>query len=112
MALVKYYEDNMEIALERFSNMEDRYRFNDYYPPDYLPSYRTSVSIRIETTPVMVSDNIEKKPKNDKAIRCKCCGKYFVFSVGEQLYYQKHQFDDPKKCKSCRELLKNSKKAS
>jgi len=40
----------------------------------------------------------------DKQIQCKDCGKDFVFTEGEQEFYNKQNppFSDPVRCASCR----------
>ena len=43
----------------------------------------------------------------DKIIVCKICGKEFLFSVNEQIFYLDKDFTDPKSCSQCR---KNKKK--
>jgi DNA-directed RNA polymerase subunit RPC12/RpoP len=36
------------------------------------------------------------------AISCIQCGTEFEFSINEQLHYKEMNFDDPKRCPSCR----------
>jgi CxxC-x17-CxxC domain-containing protein len=39
----------------------------------------------------------------DRVLRCANCGMEFVFTVGEQLFFQKRNFlNDPKHCRKCR----------
>lgn len=38
----------------------------------------------------------------DKLIICTECGKEFVFTTGEQIFYHKRGFHDPRRCQSCR----------
>ena len=39
----------------------------------------------------------------DKVLRCVDCGKDFVFTAGEQLFFHDKQFhNDPKRCKACK----------
>lgn len=45
----------------------------------------------------------------DKKIICKDCGKEFVFTAGEQEFYKEKQFNDPVRCKECREKRKANK---
>ena len=41
--------------------------------------------------------------KKDKTIVCKDCGKEFVFTVGEQEFYEEKGFtNEPVRCKECR----------
>ena len=43
----------------------------------------------------------------DKTIKCKDCGKEFVFSVGEQEFYKEKGFtNDPVRCPECRRAKK------
>ena len=45
----------------------------------------------------------------DKTLVCKECGQEFVFTAGEQEFYQEKGFtNDPKKCKACRDARKNA----
>lgn len=47
--------------------------------------------------------------KKDKTIVCKDCGKDFVFTVGEQEFYEEKGFtNEPVRCKECRDAKKNS----
>ncbi len=46
----------------------------------------------------------------DKTIVCCDCGQEFVFTVGEQKFYQlKGLANEPKRCKACRDKKKLSK---
>jgi len=45
----------------------------------------------------------------DKQLTCVDCGTEFVFSAGEQLFFQEKQFtNDPKLCKQCKAKRKRS----
>ena len=45
--------------------------------------------------------------KQDKKIICKDCGKEFIFTVGEQEFYQEKGFtNEPVRYKECREAKK------
>ena len=44
--------------------------------------------------------------KMDKKIICKDCGKEFVLTVGEQEWYEEKGFNDPVRCKECRQVRK------
>ncbi len=49
--------------------------------------------------------------KKDKTLTCKDCGAEFVFTVGEQEFYEEKGFtNEPVRCKACREAKKNSNK--
>ncbi|HCA72057.1 MAG TPA: zinc-binding protein [Ruminococcaceae bacterium] len=44
----------------------------------------------------------------DKTLICKECGAEFVFTAGEQEFYAAKGFiHEPRRCKACREKLKN-----
>lgn len=46
----------------------------------------------------------------DKTLICKDCGQEFVFTAGEQDFYEEKGFtNEPQRCKSCRDARKNSK---
>ncbi|HOP65911.1 MAG TPA: zinc-ribbon domain-containing protein [Bacilli bacterium] len=45
----------------------------------------------------------------DKTLTCANCGKEFVFTAGEQEFYQEKGFSEPKKCKACREEAKRAR---
>lgn len=39
----------------------------------------------------------------DEKLTCKDCGKEFLFTVGEQEFYKKNDFQNkPQRCKECR----------
>ena len=42
----------------------------------------------------------------DKSLTCKDCGNEFVFSAGEQEFYSKQGFNEPVRCKACRDAKK------
>jgi hypothetical protein len=50
----------------------------------------------------------EKKPIDDQLLTCVACGAEFVFSVGEQVYYQSKLLSVPRRCKKCRDDRKRS----
>lgn len=47
----------------------------------------------------------------DKKIVCVECEKVFLFTAGEQEFYKGKGFDDPKRCKVCRQARNNKKGA-
>lgn len=49
------------------------------------------------------------QPMNDKTIKCIECAKVFIFSVKEQEYFQTMNFNEPKRCKKCKSMLKEAK---
>lgn len=46
---------------------------------------------------------------NDKKIVCKDCNKEFIFTIGEQAFYESKGFSEPVRCKDCREKRKQEK---
>lgn len=53
----------------------------------------------------------------DEVLRCRNqfedgteCGKKFIFTEGEQEFYQEKGFDTPKRCNECREQRKKEKR--
>ncbi len=45
----------------------------------------------------------------DKTIKCSECQEEFVFTAGEQEFYQTKGLNDPKKCRACRDKFKAEK---
>jgi len=45
----------------------------------------------------------------DKTITCIGCGRPFDFSSGEQEFFKKKDFNDPKRCPQCRAKRKQEK---
>jgi CxxC-x17-CxxC domain-containing protein len=43
---------------------------------------------------------------SDKTLVCRDCGQSFVFTAGEQAFYQERGFSEPQRCKSCRDKRK------
>lgn len=48
----------------------------------------------------------------DKTVTCIKCGKEFVFTKGEQEFYQTKGLYEPKKCKECRDEAKREKQSN
>lgn len=49
----------------------------------------------------------------DKTLTCKDCGTEFVFTAGEQEFYQAKGFEnEPQRCKSCRDARKAQSRAN
>lgn len=45
----------------------------------------------------------------DQTMQCKDCGKDFVWTIGEQEFYQKKGFDNkPSRCPDCRKMKKQN----
>lgn len=51
-----------------------------------------------------------KMEYNDKKIVCKDCGAEFEFTAGEQEFYAQKGFQEPTRCKACRESRKNTRR--
>jgi CxxC-x17-CxxC domain-containing protein len=48
----------------------------------------------------------------DKTLKCRDCGQDFVFTAGEQEFYQEKGFtNEPMRCKACRDAKKTSGKS-
>lgn len=48
------------------------------------------------------------KEYTDKTLVCKVCGEEFIFTAGEQEFYDQKGFDkEPQRCKKCRDEKKN-----
>ncbi|MHC1759563.1 MAG: zinc-ribbon domain containing protein [Negativicutes bacterium] len=46
----------------------------------------------------------------DRTLKCKDCGKDFVFTSGEQQFYAEKGFEnEPVRCKDCRDVRKRSR---
>jgi hypothetical protein len=43
-------------------------------------------------------------------IKCSCCGKVFVFTDDEKVFYDSKGLQTPKKCYSCRNIAKIARK--
>lgn len=43
---------------------------------------------------------------SDRSLTCRDCGQEFVFTAGEQEFYQQRGFSDPQRCPSCRQARK------
>ena len=42
----------------------------------------------------------------DKTLTCADCSQPFIFSAGEQQFYQERGMSEPKRCKDCRQARK------
>lgn len=50
------------------------------------------------------------KTYEDLELTCGDCGCTFVFTAGEQEFYEQKGFTTPKRCNNCRTAIKNQKK--
>jgi CxxC-x17-CxxC domain-containing protein len=49
---------------------------------------------------------------SDKTPTCRDCGQTFVFTAGEQAFYQERGFSEPQRCQACRAKRKADRGAS
>ncbi len=47
----------------------------------------------------------------DKTLKCKDCGSEFVFGARDQEFFVKQGYQDPKRCKPCRDAKKQANKS-
>lgn len=45
----------------------------------------------------------------DKILECKDCGIEFIFTEGEQAFYQEKGFTEPRRCPECRKVMKRNR---
>lgn len=51
-------------------------------------------------------------PFADKTLKCRDCGQEFVFTAGEQAFYQEKGFqNEPSRCRECRETRKRGRES-
>jgi CxxC-x17-CxxC domain-containing protein len=46
---------------------------------------------------------------SDRTLTCRDCGKEFVFTAGEQEFYQQRGFSEPQRCQDCRAARKSQR---
>ncbi len=92
MGWAKYFEDNLEIIHERQYMME--------HIDNVIP---IKVRVEVAVEPITIKP---KKQYEDKYIFCKECGKPFLFSVKSQRFFESQNWENPKRCKCCREERK------
>lgn len=94
MGWAKYMEDNFEIINERLQ-----------WAKEMSSSSTEQTVLKADNRSMSATVTEKKAPKRkEKCIICKECGKSIIFSVRDQLFYEKKGWDPPKRCKSCREL--------
>ena len=42
----------------------------------------------------------------DRTVTCRDCGQEFIFTAGEQAFYQERGFSEPQRCPACRQARK------
>lgn len=46
---------------------------------------------------------------SDRTLTCRDCGEAFVFTAGEQDFYQQRGYSEPQRCRSCRDKRKTQR---
>ena len=103
--MAKHYEDDMEIREERFVLMQEE---------EHTPIYRRYTTMQktyiVETTEVIIETPKHKKHKRKtRKMLCCECNAAFIFTGGEQKFYEDHKLSDPKRCLECRQKNKKIK---
>ena len=108
MSFAKYFEDNMEIIEERFTHRKQENIAAPYYrvTQEVSKIYLATAKV-IEVKPEVP----KKRKKKKKKIECLDCGEVFLFTGGEQKYYEEHKLSEPKRCPACRQKRKELFKA-
>lgn len=100
MGWAKYYEDNLEIIYSR-QKLRGQSTEN-LLEKKVTPTIAVQISIPAEAVKV----HTPIKERKDQYIVCKDCGRKILFSVRDQLFYEKKGWNPPKRCKPCREFRK------
>lgn len=99
MGLAKYYEDNIEIMLERQTAMESKTQ-------DYL--FNSKFVFTVPSSKISIINIKEEKNSfdeyKDEIIFCRDCGTSFLFTAKEQKQFDKKGWNNPKRCKRCRDF--------
>ena len=105
MGMAKHYEDDMKIREERYVLMQE---------DEHKPIYRRHTIVKttyIETKEVFIEQPKPKKHKRkNKKLLCCECNAAFLFTGGEQKFYEDHNLSEPKRCPKCRKQNKNKNK--
>lgn len=106
MSFAKYFEDNMEIIEERFALRQQKNK----HIPIYLVTQEIGSKTYLVTAKVVeVKPEVPKKHKRKKKkIVCCDCGETFLFTGGEQKYYEERKLSEPKRCHVCRQKKKRA----
>lgn len=101
MGLAKYYEDNYNLWSNRLFPMSKRKCESEVIFPrstQYIPSWLiTSIEQEELEMPIRYED---------RHIMCRTCGKKFLFSARSQKFFDSKGWEDPRRCKHCREARK------
>lgn len=102
MGWAKYAEDNRELLEGRFYQpiSADRYRAETIVQVCAILPIALPIEVKVKVEPA------KKQKRKDQVIKCKDCGQDFVFSGGEQDYYERKGYCTPKRCKCCRDRIK------
>ena len=95
MGWAKYCEDNIEIMMERQFMVQKS-------EVDVVRRTNNCLATNLILNIVETSVEASKTKYEDKYIMCKDCGKKFLFSAKTQKYFEKMNWDEPKRCKCCR----------
>ena len=99
MGFAKYAEDNFEIMEERRYWTQARET-----APTILATSNAPLITRAKEE---AKHPIKTKPKKKtRKLVCCECGTSFLFTGGEQHYYEAHNLSEPKRCPSCRRARK------
>lgn len=112
MSYAKCFEDNLENAEENVALYSQRNSIQPIHHAVYtvqVVTYPTTKD-KLKTQPEVQKREKRKKKK----IVCAECNEVFLFTGGEQNYYERHHLSEPKRCTACRrqrkELFKSIKK--
>ncbi len=113
MALGKYFEDNMEIYLERQQAMREKQQsipLVSLKTVTLLSSHYISVpsSVSPETKNDSLVNARQEKNKSKIISTCKDCGELYIIYEGEQKFFRKHNLHLPKRCRCCRNRRKTA----
>ena len=98
MGLAKYYEDDLEIIYERQAVMQSQNQDTE------IKVICTSVTPATKIGVELKKDSHESQEKyEDRYIFCRDCGRVFTFSAGAQKHYKRKGWNEPKRCKCCRD---------
>lgn len=99
MGWAKYTEDNIEMWEERCYRPINE----DRYPRDaiiqvcaFLPATALPVEISVKVT------QEKEVAKSGQTLKCKDCGRQFVFTERDQAFFEIMGYCPPKRCKKCR----------
>jgi Probable zinc-ribbon domain len=56
-----------------------------------------------------VQPMVDAAIREDLLLRCIQCGGSFLFTVGEQRFFQERNFSQPKRCRECREAKRRER---